>query len=159
MRRLSLSRSPRNSLKYFEKTIQWRQSSRKCRFFSLRLVFEALYRFSLQKDIKNLVHDNSCFLIFNLKFTPCLELLKQTNFLSIHNINHVLKIALSDLLIIAMPLDQHVKNKYLLIWLTCEKISTDCYRIYRKYWDTLMPYHTGPKTWTSLFYYIFYMLG
>ena len=35
----------------------------------------------------------------------------QKNLLSTHNNNHVPKIALSDLLIIAMPLDRRVKNK------------------------------------------------
>ena len=62
----------------------------------------------------------------------------------------VLEITLSDLLI-AIPLDPRVKNKWLPIWLRCEKIDTSCYHIYPKYWDTLMPYHSDPKLWTSLF--------
>ena len=43
------------------------QGSRKCLFFRLRLNFEELDRFSLQKDNKNSVHKNLCFLIFNIK--------------------------------------------------------------------------------------------
>ena len=31
------------------------------------------------------------------------------------------------------------------------------YRIYLKYWNILTPYYTGPKIWTSPFYYILIM--
>ena len=48
---------------------------------------EELDQTSLQKDIKNSIHNNLCFLIFDFKVNTLSELYKQTNILSTHNTN------------------------------------------------------------------------
>ena len=58
----------------------YNQVLRKCWFFGLKPIFQELDWISLQKDIKHLVQNNWCFLIYDLKFTPYLEVYKNKLF-------------------------------------------------------------------------------
>ena len=70
------------------------------------------------------------------------------NFLSTHNISCVLEIPWRICSLSPYRLTCVSKKHVFALMMMYEKSLSGCYRIYPKYWDTLMPYHTGPKTWT-----------